>query len=1116
MVEKLNLCHTQVDVDTALQQLPIGMEALYDRMASAIAQYKSPRDKALATAILQCITSSLRVLTVAELSQALNEDTSGMLDVQKSIVDLCAGFAVVDNGGNVAMVHQTARKYLLDDEVDRPFRIQKDVSHTHMFLSCMRSLMAAGLKAKIQRHQKPEFLDYAATCWPKHLAAMLRDYKPAIEALSKFLNGPWVLIWIHYLSSTNQLGVLVQAARHLSIHFARQKQYQSTLIEEDSTQLFKQTLLGGWATDLIKIAGKFGTILRRNPDSIYKLIPPFCPQTSSIYQTFGKLEARTLSVSGISSDNWDDSTTRISLGLGTFTASITTAGGCIAILASSGTIMSVFLFDSSSFEALPASPITHGERVQKMELNGTGTMLATYGYRKTKVWDIASGACKLSVDNFETGQRPLTMLLTNNTTQLLVGTDDCCLRSLDMTEECPSWQTVTVLEEEEIEGHYLNSASFMALNEDGILIAVAHRGHPLSAWEVEGPNLLGHCWRTREEVTFSQVIDASWNPHYPEVFGLYYEGILFRWRPYDDEREELTVGASKLSVSRDGNLIATGDARGTVKIFTTADLGLLYQLTAEDTVFGLAFSPDIRRIYDIRGYHCNVWEPNALMKFAEQRGKGGDNRSENESRALSLTHSAVPRSGRIDSVTVLAASPLGRLYSYGTDKGTVLLYDTSTCNLTKIYTTKNFLSIEHLEWSDDGQYLSFSYSGKKVIIMSVKFSGVSGCNEDMPTVEIEADISVKTHGVNELISQLLFDQASTQMAIFSPSTVQIVSLSSLTVTNSAGLHTTVVCKWIAHPYDSRLMMGVMAESIKILDWELIAQKDYYFEHLRPLDHPSSPSASQGQGTTNGPANSSSLPITAGFEGANVDRVIMTHGRKKHLVVQISLRGPTSREKVFLSFDVSWFSVSPFPSINRQSPKSNTEVTQPLTTAETTLHPTHFLPEEVANDVALVLDFLPQNRLIFLSRTFAICTWQVPSGTSSGIHNSSSTISSSISSSVRTTSTPTTHPVAERHLSLPDDIYHTMTTNGERSASLTRGQLNDSLESNGTRSHISSSAFTAGAKPMKSIPVTKPLFYLPGDWISRDCFAPCVLWAKEKSLLCPRNGEVAVVRCTALA
>lgn len=45
---------------------------------------------------------------------------------------------------------------------------------------------------------------------------------------------------------------------------------------------------------------------------------------------------------------------------------------------------------------------------------------------------------------------------------------------------------------------------------------------------------------------------------------------------------------------------------------------------------------------------------------------------------------------------------------------------------------------------------------------------------------------------------------------------------------------------------------------------------------------------------------------------------------------------------------------------------------------------------------------------------------------------------------------------------------------------------------------------------------KELFCLPGDWINRDCLDLCSVWGKEKSFLCPRNGEVAIVKCAALA
>src|SRR5437764_10434079 len=219
------------------------MEAFCDRMALSMSQSSNARDKSLTRAILQCVTFSLRILTVAELSRALNEDPSENLDFQRSIEDLCGGFVAIDNGGNVTMIHQTAREYLHDGISDRPFHVEGGAANAQIFLSCMRSLMVVGLRAKIQGHQKPEFLDYAATCWSKHLVATPIDYTPAVEGLNKFLNGPWVLTWIHYLSSTKQLRVLIQASRHLSRYVARQREYHAMQIEQHSTQLVKQGLL---------------------------------------------------------------------------------------------------------------------------------------------------------------------------------------------------------------------------------------------------------------------------------------------------------------------------------------------------------------------------------------------------------------------------------------------------------------------------------------------------------------------------------------------------------------------------------------------------------------------------------------------------------------------------------------------------------------------------------------------------------------------------------------------------------------------------------------------------------------------------------------------------------
>ena len=1021
-VDKLNLCHTQADVELVLQQLPVGMEALYDRMASSIAQNPSTTDRAFASTILQCVTCSLRVLTVAELSQALHDDTFEMLDFQRSIVDLCGGFVVIDNGGNVAMIHQTAREYLLSGN-DRPFHVESDAAHKQVFLSCMRCLMAIGLRAKIKGNQKPQFLDYAASSWSSHLTSIPLNHGLVFEVLSKFLTGHWVLTWIQVLATSKQLRVLIQASKHLSKYSAKQKEYDKARNEKDH-QIIKQELIESWAVDFVKIVGKFGTILRRNPESIYKLIPPFCPQNSAIYQQFGKLKDKSLLVSGLSTENWDDSLARISFGFGTYASSISAAGAQIAILVSSG---SVVLYDSSIFEEATASPIKHGERVYRMELNSAGTLLATYGYLTTKVWEVSTGYCKFSVRNIESRPRPLAMLLTNNNTMLLVGSDDRRIRSLSLNQTSPTWQLVAELEEPELEGHFLNASSYMALNKDGRLIAVAYRGHPLSAWETDGPVHIGHCWRKREEIARGEVIEAVWHPHYQEVLGLYIECVVFKWRPYDDETDEIATGASRLAISRDGNLFATGDVRGKVKVYSTSDFCLLYQLASEDTVLGLAFSPDLRRFYDIRGYYGNAWEPNALMRFAEQRGKGNESGSETESLAQSSTASE-SWSSRIDSITALASSPIGRLYCCGTEKGTVHFHDTQRGKLADLYVSKSFLSIEKMSWSNDGRYFCFSDSSKKVIIMSIT---PSVGNLD-PLVETKAEVPMK-NSTNGPILQLLFHPDSSQLLVRSSSTIRTISLVSYAVTRSLELHT-AECKWITHPQDPALIIGIGPNAIRILDWNLAECQTYRFEYPRCESMPLNLESFRDQNT--------------------VDGVHVTHD-KKHVLVQISLLNQNSKEKTFLYFETSSCSASTAATPDVDQERGSIAI-KPF-----------ILPRNLSSQIAFSLSFLSHDNLIFLSRTFSICSWRLS-------FPSDPSLSSSLS---------------------PSRSNNLATISSNSTSFLDHPLNNDTNNTDGD--------------------IIKPLFSLPGDWISKDSLALCSIWGEERSLLCPRNGEVAVVRCSAL-
>ncbi|KAI1214673.1 uncharacterized protein F4807DRAFT_449259 [Annulohypoxylon truncatum] len=773
-VDRLNSCHRLSDVELAFQELPVGMEALYERMASSIAQNHSQADRALVSSILECVACSFRELSIAELPHGLDEDISEMLDFGRSIIDLCGGFVTIDNSGNVTMIHHTAREYLMSAG-EKPFRVDPGTAHERMFLSCMNCLMTANLRDKITQNQTPEFVDYASSWWSPHLISTSPGRTQIIEVLKEFLTSHWVLTWIYVISIIHQQQVLIQASKDLSKYCLKEQQYATKLGDND-VYVTEHELFKSWSIDFVKILGKFGANLRRNPQSIYELIPPFCPRKSSIYQLFGKAEASSITVSGISMEDWDDSLARMSFGYGDYASSIAASGALVGFLTSPG---DVFLYDSSTFGEVEVSPIKHGERVYRMELNSTATLLVTYGYRTTKIWETSTGDCKILVNNLESRPRPLSILFTNNSKTLLVGHDDRRIHSLDLNQQFPTWELVVELEEPELEGHFLNSPNYMALNKDATLIAVAYRGHPLSAFEVDGPSHIGHCWRTRKQVARGEVIDAVWHPHDPELLGLYMEGVVFKWRPYEDKAVEMSIGASKLAINGEGNLFATGDSRGIVKVFTTSGFGLVYQVASLDIVLGLTFSPDSQRVYDIRGSYGSFEEQ---ARQSAESGNGTESFTSN------------PSTG----ITTLAASPAGRIYSCGTKRGPAHLFDLHQDKVFDTITPKDASSIEQMSWSDDG----------RVFIIRVAMNG----SVLEPAVEIKAEIPMKniTKGP---ITQLLFQPDSSCLLVFTSNTVHSISLTLFSV-------------WIVHPQDPELIIGFNPQHAEILNWDLIEKQVY--------------------------------------------------------------------------------------------------------------------------------------------------------------------------------------------------------------------------------------------------------------------------------------------------
>lgn len=947
------------------------MEALYDRMASNVLNISNPADKSLTTNILQCVSCALRVMTLEELAQALGSEAGEILDLQSSIVDLCGGFVVIDNGGLVSMVHQTAREYLLGKK-NSTFVIDRLAAHATLFASCMRSMTTTGVRAKLNRGQHPVFFEYASLMWASHLSLMTPAVNELTQMLIRFLGGQWVLTWIQFLATAKELRGLVQASKSLNKYFTKLKAL-GVENEEQAAQILKLELFDSWSIDLVKIVGKFGESLRQSPEAIYKLIPPFCPKGSSIYQQFGKTELRTLAVGGLSNQTWDDSLARIKFGDDVFASSISAVGPYIIVLASSGLI---FVYDSTTFEQLPFSPISHGERVYRLDASSTGSYIATYGYKTTKIWKLSNGTCSTQLKNPDSRPRPLHMVFIDNCTTLLVALDDRTLRTVNLLDSIPEWHLLADLEEPELEGHNLNAANFVTINRGGSLAAIAYRGHPLSAWEVDGPVHIGHCWRKRDPQARGEVIDASWLPNSPEVLGLYIEGVVFKWSPYDSHVDELAVGAARVSVSGDGSIFATGDGQGNIKVYLTVSFGHLYEVAAPDTVFSLVISPDARRIYDVRGYYGNVWEPSVLIKHAETSPNSVDHESEY---SLPVTVN-INNTGRVDSILAVAVHPKGEWYAYSTEKGFVNLCHTTRGRVLPIHTSQGFLSVEQLKWCSDGKYIALAETSKRLFIKSMVCD--TKATQLVPIVETLAQIPLK-NVVKGAILDIEFQPTANIILIKGSRSLHTISLDDFSIARTVEVDGAVK-KWTYCPFNPSLLLGFSSCQLEILDQDLL--------HLGKIPlHASIPN------------NLSETESQC--SDMKLDCVTFTDDGK-HALMQLITKNSTKTLKLA--------DLSPL--------KEDTKRLKPLpTTIKITT-----IQEDITGKVSRPLSFLSRQRLIFISKTFSVCSAQLPTG-----------------------------PVKEH-------------------------------------------------------------FFLPGDWISREGLDLCEIWRKELSFVCPRNGEVALVRCSAFS
>jgi WD40 repeat protein len=956
VLEEIVSCHIEEVIQEVLEEIPNDMDDLYKRMELAILSNRHKSYKRLAISLLQWTICANRSLTMKELSQALQPEFTDFFDPRRTIQDVCGQFVVVDERGQVGMVHQTARDYLIRKS-NEGLAIDLQKSHGHLFMKTISVLLDPGVRSKLTYDQHKlrsvePFLFYAATSWMYHLKMADTSSDDYLDMLLKLFDSESVLSWIHALALIGQLEILVKAAKALGIFVSLNRKLNANknpLLH----RLSDLETLDLWMIDLVKLVGKFSRHLLFDPHAIYKLVPPFCPEKSIIHRQFYRPQSAEVTVSGVSNTTWNDNLAKITLPNAEQAWKIVCAGSCIAVLGSAGTI---FIYDSSNFSQM--CTLHHQEPITAVAANIKGTKLVTYGLRSTKLWSIPSGQLLQSTPN-PPDCKSMTITFADDESKILTGGDDKIIRFINIDSFDAGWQVLNpalLKETSEVEGTFVNSPMWMAFNADATQIGVCYRGFPLAVWNLKESRCIGRCRRTRDlrgdharpSTSWFAVDRFTWNPISGHIIGIYKDGCLFKWHPVTSETQEIQTQAEEVAASSDGKLFVTSNSNGTVRVWNFAFFSVIYQLSSTDLLTGLAFSPDSERFYDLRGCSVNAWEPNSLTRFSETEESFSDAASEYQS-LTSISHVSEACVTEYEAVSSLALSPQSWLYCVGNEEGRVDLCNARTGEQIEFTKFHNFLGVGHLVWSDDGAFVAAADLGGDIVLKRVT---IPETGDSARSIEVSSLKAPKVSLEGRAIHQMLFNHDSTLLLIITDDWGQMWDIHNAKVIINVTIERGATRQWSKHPIEKTLFLAFGCHDVKIFQWHDFVEKatlQFREDALRMHSQASFDSEDEQMvGLKRLSLKSESDQIAA----SAVSKTLLTQDRK-HTLLQVKDTSSQGRSlKRLLVFENSKFQ------------KHDHELTN------------LYIPLAINSKIDIPLGVLPGSRLVFLDPDMWVCTYKL--------------------------------------------------------------------------------------------------------------------------------------------
>jgi WD40 repeat protein len=958
-------CLRPEDVNRVLQDVPDGMDRLYHRMAEAIGSLSLDADKYLCEVLLSWAMYSNRPIAVEELTEPYAAELGTIMNLEHTVSQICGQFVVLNPNNQLSLLHHTAREYLRTTS-DLPFSLESSDVNKKLLVTCLTTLCNSSLRTRLRRRKIPSFLPYASVFWVSHLDRCSVRSETVLRSLFRFFNGDFPLTWIQYLAMSNQLSVLVSVASSLNT-FVRRRRKADALTPPTLHPLSELAALETWAVDLLKMTAKFGSCLVEDPDSIHKCVPPLSPESSMLHQKYAKKSAAVLSISGLSTSDWDDCLARVSNGSDQ-ALHVAVSAQYLAVASESangkGTIK---LWNSVIFQERPG--FHPEEPICSIAFSPSGSLLACYGLDRTYVWSVGDMALVTSLESPHR-ERALAVQFAPDESYLVVATDLRHVFRLNLdTSPSPWLRYPSPLLEETIipEGAFINSPSSISFNAECTQVAVAYRGFPLAVWSLDPPEMIARCRRKQKQgyttsMAWTGVNRVVWHPFDGQVLGIYRDGNIFKWGPIDDShdevKQELDATPSEIRCSINGLVFATSDVRGSVKIYDYSQMVLIYKLSSDDIINSIAFSPDGRRFYDLRGSHCNVWEPNCLMRIVDG-GPSGDSesmtssesergashvRDSDDSRAmsvLSFSASEAHADSKPAIVDVTTCPDNHLLCAYAKDEGTIEVFDMAR-NLRHVVAHSPFgMRVDHVALSSIGDYIAYSMHNGRITVKQLDLTSKPG------KIKITTRWTEKKPTNRGTISQLIVDHTRERLFVYGSEKIQVLKLEDGSLIVEKPLEQTrSPVKWGASTDDPEILLAFAGSTVSTYRWD-----DLDLQRVFRID--------RSQGTSDlSPATSLTAEV-----------LLPSYHPRAHLLVT-SFEEAGQKYLTFLLLDTSILRDGS-TLLKESSPSARTS--QPKHSPM--IRPVQIAPS-IARHIEQPVGLLRDGRLVFLDENLWVCTAQV--------------------------------------------------------------------------------------------------------------------------------------------